>query len=161
MRPLITYPVMWTILLIIWVLLGRAYSPGWILLGMVFATLGTVLMGALRLDEPSIRRPKAAIQLLGMVSMDIIRSNIAVARIIGRPNRPVTSGFLRIPIAIESPTALAILAVIITSTPGTLWFSYDRRDGTLIVHILDLVDEVVWLKQIKGRYERMLIAIFQ
>src|SRR5690606_3827614 len=122
---------------------------------------GTWVMAALRLDEPSMRRPMAAVRLFVAVSIDIIRSNIAVARIISRPGRPLTSGFLVIPLEMREPTALAILAGIITATPGTIWVSFDSRVGTLVIHILDLVDEESWIRVIKGRYERMLMAVFE
>jgi len=160
-RRILPYPVISVFLLLIWIALGRSYSPGWIVLGLVFSTVGSWLMAALRLDEPTLRRPKAALQLLVVVSIDIVRSNIAVARIISRPNRPVTSGFLVIHLDITSPTALAILSVILTATPGTIWVSYDREEGSLLLHILDLVDEESWVRLIKGRYERMLTAVFE
>src|SRR5690606_30142136 len=105
--------------------------------------------------------PMAAVRLFVAVSIDIVRSNIAVARIIGRPGRPMTSGFLAIPLRMEHPTALAILAGIVTATPGTIWVSHDPESKILVLHILDLVDEDAWLATIQDRYEGMLMAVFE
>lgn len=161
MKPLVSYPVLFVVLFLVWMVLGEAITPGRAMLGLVAAAAGAWLMGTLRLDEPSVRRPAAALRLAVAVSIDIVRSNVAVARIIGRPGREITSGFLAIPLRLRHPSALAILAGIVTATPGTAWVSYDPRDGTLVLHILDLVDERAWLDVIQGRYERMLMAVFE
>ncbi|MGW8175761.1 MAG: Na+/H+ antiporter subunit E [Stenotrophomonas sp.] len=56
---------------------------------------------------------------------------------------------------------LAVLAIIITSTPGTLWVEYESATGRLLLHVLDLVDEETWVRLIKDRYERRLMEIFE
>jgi multicomponent K+:H+ antiporter subunit E len=61
----------------------------------------------------------------------------------------------------RSPWGLAALAVIITSTPGTLWVNFDTAKGLLTIHVLDLIDENAWIATIKGRYERRLMEIFE
>jgi multicomponent K+:H+ antiporter subunit E len=53
------------------------------------------------------------------------------------------------------------LACIITSTPGTLWVNFDAAKRILIIHVLDLIDESEWVRTIKGRYERLLLEIFE
>ena len=50
---------------------------------------------------------------------------------------------------------------IITSTPGTIWVNYDAAKGTLLMHVLDLVDENVGSAPSKDRYERLLMEIFE
>jgi multicomponent K+:H+ antiporter subunit E len=97
-----------------------------------------------------------------LVLVDILRSNIAVGRIIVRSREPgVNAGFMTIPLDLSSRNGLAVLAIIITSTPGTTWVSHDAAKGTLLPHVLDLVDETVWIRTIKGRYERLLMEIFE
>ena len=101
-------------------------------------------------------------RLLGLVLADILRSNLAVGRIIVRSREPgVNAGFVTIPLDLRSRQGLAVLAIIITSTPGTIWVNYDAAKGTLLLHVLDLVDETEWIRTIKGRYERLLMEIFE
>ena len=69
--------------------------------------------------------------------------------------------FLTIPLELRSPMGLAVLGVIITSTPGTAWIDYNSARGTLLLHVFDLVDEQGWRMLIKQRYERLLLEIFQ
>src|SRR3546814_1731676 len=93
---------------------------------------------------------------------DNVRSNIAGARSILDPRlADDTSGFVNIPLELRAPYGLATLAIIITSTPGTLWVSFDSAKGLLTLHILDLIDEDAWIATIKQRYERRLLEIFE
>ena len=60
-----------------------------------------------------------------------------------------------------APYGLAALACIITATPGTLWVEYDSADNTMLLHVLDLIDEEEWVRIIKDRYETRLMEIFE
>lgn len=146
-------------LLLLWLLLNQAFTPGHVLLGVVVALAGGWALARLELPADHLRRPRAILRLLGVVLVDIVRSNIAVARIILGMNQ-ATSGFMNIPLALRNPYGLAALACIITSTPGTLWVNFDARAGMLTIHVLDLVDEAAWVATIKERYERSLLEIF-
>ncbi|SCY70642.1 Na+/H+ antiporter subunit E [Microvirga guangxiensis] len=162
MNWLLPYPLLSAALLALWLLLNQSISPGHIVLGSVIAILASWVMAALRPEKPRIRRPGAALRLAGIVLFDILRSNIAVGRIIVRSREPgMNAGFLTIPLDMRSHQGLAVLSLIITSTPGTIWLDYDAAKGTLMLHVLDLVDETVWIETIKGRYERLLMEIFE
>ena len=116
------------------------------------------------LDPPPtrLRRPVTMLRLAMLVLADVVRSNIAVARIILYPGiRKQTSGFVDIPLELRHPAALATLACIITATPGTAWARYDSARGILTMHILDLIDDEIWVRTIKDRYERRLLEIFE
>ena len=101
--------------------------------------------------------------LLLVVFWDIVRSNVAVARIVLGlvGSREVRSGFVQIPLDLRDRTALAVLAAIVTSTPGTVWAGLSPDRATLTLHVLDLEDEGQWIQTIKQRYERRLMGIFE
>jgi multicomponent K+:H+ antiporter subunit E len=61
----------------------------------------------------------------------------------------------------RDPYGLAALACIITATPGTVWVEYDSARGTMLLHVLDLLDEEAWIRIIKDRYERRLMEMFE
>ena len=162
MNRLLPFPLLSACLMGMWLLLNQTLSLGHILLGSLLALLGGGLMTALQPAIGRIRNPRAIVTLALLVLVDIIRSNIAVAAIIlGPRHRSVTSGFLNIPIDMHNRYGLAVLACIITATPGTLWVQFNPRKGTLMIHVLDLVDEGIWIETIKGRYERLLLEIFE
>jgi multicomponent K+:H+ antiporter subunit E len=66
-----------------------------------------------------------------------------------------------VPLDLKDPTGLAMLSVIVTSTPGTAWIEYNSSEGTLLMHILDVMDETEWIDIVKNRYERLLMEIFE
>jgi multicomponent K+:H+ antiporter subunit E len=93
---------------------------------------------------------------------DIVRSNLAVARIVFFPARPERrAGFLPIALETRHPGALAALAVIVTATPGTSWAGYDAGQSVLTLHVLDLADAEGVARTIKLRYEARLREIFE
>jgi len=155
------FPILTVCLALMWLLLAGSLAPGSILMAVAMALVATRLFTVLRPEPPRFRLTGAIPRLAGIVLHDIIRSNIAVARIIisGRTDRGM-SGFLRIPIDMRNRHGLALLAVIVTATPGTLWVQFDSARGSLLLHVLDLVDEEQWIRLIKDRYERLLMEIF-
>lgn len=155
------YPLLTVSLLLMWLLLNQ-FSLGHLILGSIIAFGASHAMAALQPAKPRIRRWDKIPQLLWVVFMDICRSNVAVAGIIlqGR-RRPRNSGFVIIPLELRDRTGLAVLACIVTSTPGTAWLEYHSANGRLLIHVLDLVDEQEWIDTIKQRYERLLMEIFE
>ena len=160
MTRLVPFPLLSAGLLVLWLLLN-GLSVGHILLGSSVGLIGGFAFAVLEPPKMHLRRPLTVLRLAAFVFADIVRSNVAVARIIlGLEPRRWTSGFVDIPLQLRDPYALAALACIITSTPGTLWVDFDEASGTLTIHVLDLVDETEWVRTIKGRYERLLLEIF-
>ncbi len=157
---LIPFPLLTLALLAMWVLL-TGFSPGHILFGAAIAMLVSRTMLSLRPERPTLRIGRAAARLAALVLADIVRSNIAVAKIILLRPRERKSGFIELPTALRSPDALAMLAIIITATPGSLWVQHDANRHIILIHVLDLVDEDQWVRQIQDRYENLLMEIFE
>ena len=159
---ILPFPLLSLGLLVFWLLLNRSLSPGQILLGGVVALVGGWALAVLQPPKARIRAPATIVRLAALVIIDIVRSNIAVARIILGFNRQErTSGFVNIPLDLRDPYGLATLACIITATPGTLWVSFEPAKSMLLIHVLDLIDEDEWIRTIKGRYECLLREIFE
>ena len=106
--------------------------------------LGVIVQSIARPPEEMSQTPPEGAIILGLVR-----------------DRSIHSGSMTIPLELRDPHGLAVLAMIITSTPGTVWqgLSDDRRE--LTIHVLDLVDETQWVRKIKQRYELPLRSIFE
>jgi multicomponent K+:H+ antiporter subunit E len=149
------------LLLVTWLLLNRSVAPGQVLVGALLAIAASAAFARLG-PHPRPARLGLALRLIALVLADIVRSNIAVARIVFFPARPERrAGFLPIPLDTRHPGALAALAVIVTATPGTSWAGYDAGQGVLTLHVLDLADEEGMVRTIKLRYEAPLREIFE
>ena|SRR5690606_38621905 len=156
------YPVLFTALVLLWLLLNQSIAPGQILLGAIVAAVASWAMSALEQPRPHIRNVDSVVRLAGRVLRDIVRSNIAVIQIVlGRKSAASSAGFLSIPLDLRNRYGLATLALIITATPGTTWVNYDSRRSELLLHVLDLHNEDAWRLVIKQRYESLLMEIFE
>lgn len=161
MRGLFPHPLLSLGVFVASILLSASLAPPSILLGVVMALAAPQVMRAMRVDPVRVRAPGAIAILAGRVVIDVVRSNMAVAQILIGRRADRVSGFIHIPLDLKDRYGLAVLAVIISSTPGTLWVEYDRARGRLLMHVLDLVDEDTWVQTIKDRYERLLMEIFE
>lgn len=148
-------------LLAAWLLLQGTFALGEALLGLALALALVRAAAPLCPRHAFPRRPRVMLGLLGLVLLDILQSNVMVARLIwsGRRRRP-TPGFVRVPLALRDLNALATLACIITCTPGTVWVDLSP-DHVLTLHVLDLDNESAWIQTIQQRYESRLKEIFK
>jgi multicomponent K+:H+ antiporter subunit E len=146
-----------------WLLLNQTLALGQIALGTVLALALVYASTALRPSQPHLHRPYLAVGLALLVLQDVVQSNIRVARIVLGlvRDREVRPGFVAIPLDMRDPHGLAVLAVIVTSTPGTVWVDLSSDGSVLTLHVLDLEDEQQWIDWIKGRYEQRLMKIFE
>lgn len=161
MTRLIPHPLLSLTLILMWLLL-TSFSLGHLVLG---TALGLIIGWFFRLlepEQPRLRRVWPLVKLMGIVAVDILRSNIAVAWLILTRGRHGSrrSGFLEIPLELKDPHALSLLAMIVTATPGTAWLAHDMDSGVLVLHVFDLIDEDDWRELIHTRYETLLMEAF-
>ena len=151
------------VLLALWLVLNESVAPGHWILGAAIALAASAAYFRIeggRRARPW--RPAASLRLLAVVTADVVRSNIAVARIVlGLRRGGRTAGLLPVPLTLRDPVGLAVLACIVTATPGTSWVRYDRAQNAVTIHVLDLTDEQAWIRAFKERYERRLMEIFE
>ena len=161
MSRLFPHPLLSLALLFLWLLLNT-FSLGHFVLGSIVAILAARAFAPLEPDRVILRRPLALVRLFFIVGYDIIRSNIAVARLImtGGRHGERHSDFIEIPLRLRGPAPLALLSMIVTATPGTAWLEYDEETGVLLLHVFDLVESQDWVDLIGNRYESLLMEAF-
>lgn len=147
----------------IWLLLNGELNAMSIAFGVLLAVLLVLAIAQLRPVRPRLRHVHLAVPLVATLLVDIVLSNLAVARVVLglTRNRQVRSGFIDIPLELSDPHGLAILAVIVTSTPGTSWAGVAPDGQVLRLHMLDIRNEDEWIRSFKQRYERRLLRIFE
>ena len=157
-------PIYLTVALIgMWLLLNAELSVMSIAFGVLLALLLVLAIAQLRPVRPRLRHVHLAIPLVATLLVDIVLSNLGVARVVLglARKRQVRSGFIDIPLELSDPHGLAILAVIVTSTPGTSWAGVAPDGRVLRLHMLDIRNEDEWIRSFKQRYERRLMRIFE
>lgn len=161
MTRVLPHPLLTLGLVVMWLLLTR-FSPGHLLLGALIGILAGLAFARIEPEAPRIVAWRPLLKLMGIVSVDIVRSNWAVARLMLTNGRHGArrSAFVEIPLRLSAPVPLALLAVILTATPGTAWLEHDPETGTLLLHVFDMVDEDEWRMLIRDRYEALLMEAF-
>ena len=161
MRRLLPHPILAALLLAFWLGMQQSAGLGQILLGVAVAIAVSSLAGRFATDRVAIRNPHRILQFVLVAGRDIIRSNLALLFVLSSPKPAPRAGFVEMRLELTSPTGLAVLACIITATPGSAWLEYDGRRNTVLIHVFDLVDEAQWIETIRTRYETLLLEIFQ
>lgn len=162
MNRLFPAPLLSLSLFALWLLLNLSVSPGNLLLGTALGVLAPVLMAPLRPQYAHVRRPWVIAKLIGRVGLDVIVSNLQVARGVLRAHRhPPRSAFVHIPLQLRDAHGLAALSMITTVVPGTVWSELALDRSVLLLHVFDLQDEAAFIEHFKHTYERPLMEIFE
>jgi multicomponent K+:H+ antiporter subunit E len=162
MKRLLPAPLLSVALFVLWLLLNRSLALSQLLLALLLALAIPLITAGLRPMPVRIRRPATVLRLMLTVMLDTTRSNIAVARLLLRPgSRRHPAGFVHVPLDLRDPNALAVLAMILCLSPGTAWAELSLDRSMLLLHALEVGDAAALVADIKYRYERPLMEIFE
>ncbi|MEK2611760.1 Na+/H+ antiporter subunit E [Pseudomonas shirazensis] len=162
MNRLLPAPLLSIALFALWLLLNLSVSPGNLLLGALLAILAPILLAPLRPQHAHVKRPWVVAKLIGRIGLDVVTSNLQVARsVLSAKRRPPRSAFVHIPLALRDVHGLAALSMITTVVPGTVWSELALDRSMLLLHVFDLRDEAQFIEHFKHTYERPLMEIFE
>jgi multicomponent Na+:H+ antiporter subunit E len=100
-------------------------------------------------------------KLLLIFVWELIKSNIAVLKVVMSPSIRVDSGVIAVPTELTDELALISLANMITLTPGTLTLDISPDRRYLFVHTLNLDDPEAIKRDIQTSFERYLRELSQ
>lgn len=161
LRRIFPHPVLSVTLVILWMLLVNRFALGSLVMAVILAIAIPLLTAAWWPDRPRIARPLALIPYMALVLWDVIVANIQVAKIVlFMPSDQIRSAFITVPIDLDSPEAITLLAGTITMTPGTLTADIASDGKSLLIHSLHAPDPDAIRDDIKTRYEARLKRIF-
>jgi multicomponent K+:H+ antiporter subunit E len=162
MKRWLPHPWMSAALFVGWLMLWRDFTALQFLAALA-AAITLPHFGRLGAAPLRLRRVGLALRFTVLVLWDIVTANFAVARLVLTPRPNLHPVFLSVPLALRSEQAVALLATIVTMTPGTLSVEVgeDGPQPILYVHTLDASDPVAIIAQIKARYEAPLREMFE
>lgn len=162
LRKMLPAPLLSVALLALWLVLARSTSPGHILLGLLLALVVPILSSNLQSTIARVRRPLVIIRFILTVGGDVVRSNIEVAWGVlrWRWQRPAAR-FVVIPLDLRDPLGLAMLSLVTTIVPGTVWSELAVDSSALLLHVWDVDEESAFVTRFKARYEQPLREIFE
>jgi multicomponent K+:H+ antiporter subunit E len=154
-------PALTLLLTLLWLLLNNTLSVGHLVLGLFLGWAIPLLVSGFLIEVPSVRRPLKLCLFMLKVFYDIAVANIHVAKLVLGPRGNLQPAFIEVPMAIEHPFVLAVLTSIISLTPGTVSASLRPDHKVLLIHALDAPDIEALVAELKNRYEKPLLEIFE
>lgn len=145
----------------IWLLLNNTLSLGQVVLGLFLGWAIPLLIQGFLIEVPAVRRPLKLCTFMLTVLYDIAVANIHVAKLVLGPRGQLRPAFIEVPMAIENPFVLYVLTSIISLTPGTVSASLRADHKVLLIHALDAPDIDGLIVEVKDRYEKPLLEIFE
>lgn len=154
-------PLFSLFLAVLWLLMVNSFSVAHILLGLALGLFIPFITRAFWPEQAKVHHLLPLLRYFTLLMVDIVLSNLVVARrIVWYPNQ-LTPGFITYPLELDDDFAITILASTISLTPGTVSAHYDSEAGTLLIHALHITNEDEMIRDIKERYEQPLKEIFQ
>ena len=161
-RRLFPHPLLTLLLTLVWLLLVNRYSLNSLLFGLFLGIVIPFITSPYWPDRPTLRNPLMVLEYFLIVLYDIVKANIVVARLIlFKRNADLHPAWVCIPLDLRTPEAITVLAATITLTPGTVSSDLSDHGHALLVHCLDAPDPDAVRDEIKDRYERRLMEIFE
>lgn len=153
------HPFVSVLIFLSWLMLAHSLDLTDLLIAVILA------IGIARLVSPFIDRTPhiqwmPAIKLFFVVLWDIVISNFRVAKMVLGPMDQLHPKWYRVPLETEHEQVNTLLAMIITTTPGTVSAGIDQERGDILVHALSTDNAELDIQDIKKRYEMPLIEIF-
>ena len=162
MARLVPHPILSVVLAAVWMALANQVSLGTLLLAIAVGLVIPWFTSAYWPDRPVLKRPGRMLEYATIVLWDIIVSNVQVAYLVlFRRGDRLNSRFVTVPLDIQTPEAIVVLAGTITMTPGTVSADLAADGSAILVHCLETTDPEGTVHQIKRRYERRLQEIFE
>lgn len=155
------HPLLSVALVVVWMLLLNSFTAGGLFVGLVLGVVLPIMTSGFWPARPPIRAYGRALAFTLLVARDVVVANLHVARLIlFCPSEKLRTRWITVPLELESPEAITLLAGTITMTPGTVSSDLSEDGRSLLVHCLDAPDAEEAVREIKTRYEARLKRIF-
>lgn len=148
-------------LLVFWLLIQNAITPGLVVLGLILAWAIPLFTSRGSDFHVRVAKPLKAVEYFFVVLVDIVISNFSIAAIILSPRRRIFPAWVEYPLNLEGELPITILASTISLTPGTISTEFSDDGRTLLIHSLNVNDADAMIRNIQQRYENRLKVIFQ
>lgn len=156
---ILPHPFVSVLVAMSWLMLNHSAELFDIVVALVLGLIIPKLIQPFIVNTPNIHW-NISIKLFFVVLWDIIVSNIRVAKQVLGSTKKLEPKWFRVPLETDHEHVNTLLAMIITTTPGTVSAGIDQERGDILVHALSCDDPEAEIKAIKQRYEVPLIKIF-
>lgn len=149
-------------LTVLWAAVTGGFALPNLLLGAVLAGLVTYLLRDRAATPGAWRRLRAALSLAGLFFYELMVSALRVALLVLTPrlDARLKPAIVAFPLSVTRDAEIALLANLITLTPGTLSVDVSEDKRFLFVHALTVEDRQALIAEIASGFEARVKAVF-
>lgn len=153
---------LYTILLaLIWTAITGSFTLANLFFGLILGVLALYLFRS-RIGGPIVfHRARRIISLIILFFKELVMSAIRVAILVCRPNLDahLKPGIIAFPLKVKSDSEIAVLANMITLTPGTLSVDVSEDRKFLYVHAIAVENKDDLIKDIAEGFEAKILEV--
>ena len=149
------------LLAIVWVAITGSTSFLNLVLGFVLAAIALGIVRSSYGGVLYLGRIRSILTLLMLFLSELVKSAWAVSVAVMSPRMDVKPGIFAFPLTVDRDFEIALLANLITLTPGTLSVDVSEDRKTLYVHALDCSDPDAIRRSIADGFERRIMEAFR
>jgi multicomponent Na+:H+ antiporter subunit E len=157
-----TFALLTIVLALLWAFVTGSFTALNLGFGMLIA------LGALYILREPLGRPKAfrkfglVVGLIGLFLKELMLSAVRVSLVVLSPNLKarLRPAIIAVPLTVKSDAEIALLANLITLTPGTLSIDVSEDRSVLYVHALDLDTREALIADIATGFEARIREVF-
>lgn len=146
---------------VVWLAITGSASLHNLFLGLVVSVLSLRLIREQTVTKGYPVRPLRVALLVGLFFVELAKSAFKVAVLVVKPKMEIKPGIFAYPLTVKGDFEIALLANLITLTPGTLSVDVSEDRKTLYVHALDCSDVDGARRDIAEGFERRIREAFE
>lgn len=149
------------VLALAWAAVSGSFSGINLLFGFVLGAIALLFIRERVGTGAYLRRIWAILVLSTTFLKELVLSAVRVAVMVLSPRMNMRPGFLAFPLEVESDAEIALLANMISLTPGTLSVDVSDDRKTLFIHFMDVGDAEAAKRDITNGFERQIREVFE
>lgn len=149
------------ILALAWAAVTGSFSPFNLFVGFSFGLIALWLIREQTAMRAYFGRVSAFVELGALFFWELLLSALRVAALVLKRDMNLSPGVIAYPLTVTRDVEIALLANLITLTPGTLSVDVSQDRKILFVHCIDVPDESATIADIRDGFERKIKEAFR
>lgn len=143
----------------IWVLIVSDLSLGTLFAGYLIGIIPVFVIRRFLPGRFYMVRVYYSIKLIAVFTIELIKANYELSKIIISPKIDIHPGFFAYPCELEEEWEITLLSGLISLTPGTVIVAISDDYSTIYIHGLNALDVDAEISLIKNRFEKLIAEV--
>ncbi len=149
------------VLALIWMAMSGRFDAANLVLGFIFGYAVLFVLQRVIGRSAYFRKSLVLLRFAGFYVVDVVRANVRVALDVVTPASRAHPGIVAVPLDAKTDTEIAVLANLITMTPGSLAIDVADDRSVIYVHSMFVEDPEAFAQDIKDDLERRVLELLR